>query len=221
VNLADYTPVVRDLVLKSKETLAGLQLEGARVLDMAGGTGRHAKFYGLASRANTVSLVDFSREAVAAARSNGFEARRCNLECESLPYKNDHFDLVLAQEIVEHLSDCDHLIQEAHRVLRASGFLYLTTPNLAGLIDRIFLLRGKKPLAMAWDKTHIRLYTFAELEEALRRSGFEIAQSTTQGAYLCFRSRFFRLPGVARLDHNLGQHIMILARKRPAATTHS
>ena len=212
-DLDHYTLVMRDLLLKSKRITLGLGLQNGNILDVAGGTGKHLRFFNLAAKGNSLSLVDFSAEAVSAARLSGIDAQIVDLESQRLPFANGQFDLVLAQEIVEHLSDCQHLLREANRVLRNGGYLYLTTPNLAGLIDRVFLLRGKKPLAMTWDKTHIQLYVFAELESLLRSCGFEIMQSTTQGVYFCFRSRFVRLPGLARLNRKWGQHIMILARK--------
>ncbi len=164
-------------------------------------------------------LVDFSSEAVAAARLKGIEAERCDLEQDRIPHDNEKFDLVLAQEIVEHLANCGNLLRESRRVLKGGGYLYLTTPNLAGLIDRIFLLRGKKPLAMAWDKTHVQLYLFEEIEALLQECGFEIVRSTTQDVYLSFRKHFLRLRGIARLNRRWGQHIVILARKRGVART--
>lgn len=212
-SLAAYTDVVRELILQSKEVLHSLDIRDGRLLDVAGGTGKHARFFDLTANGNSLSLVDFSREAVAVARSAGIDATVCDLESQELPFPDQHFHLVMAQEIIEHLSDCGHLLDEACRVLRADGYLYITTPNLAGLIDRIFLLRGKKPLAMTWDPTHIRLYLFSEIEGMLRSRGLEIVNSTTQGVYLCFRKHFFRLPGVSRMNRRLGQHIMILARK--------
>lgn len=215
-DLNTYTPVVRDLLLKSKRILLDLDIRNGKILDVGGGTGKHLRLFDLSERGNSLFLVDFSKEAVARARLSGIDAQMCDLESQLLPFADDQFDLVLAQEIVEHLSDCRHLLREAKRVLRNGGYLYLTTPNLAGLIDRVFLVRGKKPLAMTWDKTHIQLYVFAELERMVRTCGLDILQSTTQGVYLCFRRRFVRIPGIAKLNRHWGQSIMILARKRVA-----
>jgi ubiquinone/menaquinone biosynthesis C-methylase UbiE len=211
--LESYTLVIRDLLLQSKQIVRDLAIHDGKILDIAGGTGKHLKFFDLEGQGNRLFLVDFSNEAVSAAKLKGIHAERCDLERERIPHDDESFDLVLAQEIVEHLPDCTHLLREAYRVLKYGGYLYLTTPNLAGLIDRYFLLRGKKPLATAWDKTHIRLYLFEELEELFQKCGFEIVRSTTQGAYLCFRNHFFRLLWLAQLNRSWGQHIMILARK--------
>jgi len=144
--LESYTLVIRDLLLQSKQIVRDLAIRDGKVLDVAGGTGKHLKFFGLEQQGNGLFLVDFSDEAVAAARLKGIQAERCDLERERIPYDDESFDLALAQEIVEHLPDCEHLLRESYRVLKKGGYFYLTTPNLAGLIDRSFLLRGKKPL---------------------------------------------------------------------------
>jgi SAM-dependent methyltransferase len=211
--LESYTPVIRDLLLCSRRIMRDLGIRNGKVLDVAGGTGKHLKFFDLEAQGNRLFLVDFSTEAVATARLKGIEAEQCDLERDCIPHDDESFDFVLAQEIVEHLPDCLHLLRESYRVLKTGGYFYVTTPNLAGLIDRYFLLRGKKPLAMAWGKTHIQLYLFDEMEALLRDCGFEIVRSTTQDAYFCFRQHFVRLPGIARINRRWGQHIMILARK--------
>jgi ubiquinone/menaquinone biosynthesis C-methylase UbiE len=71
------------------------------------------------------------------------------------PFDDEEFDLVLVQEIIEHLLDCQHLLREVNRVLRNGGYFYLTTPNLTGLIDGFFYCVEKKPLAMTWDKESV------------------------------------------------------------------
>jgi len=213
VDLKEYTPVTRDALLCSKRILGELGIKNGRILDIAGGTGKSLKFFSLSSRNNELYLVDFSEEAVALARRNGFKAFLCDIENEDLPFEDEYFDLVVVKEIVEHLYSCEMLLREAYRVLKEGGHIYITTPNIAGLIDRIFLLRGKKPLAMGWDETHIRFFTFDGLQDETTKQGFEITTSTTQGAYLCFKTNFIRIPLLAHINKKLGQHIMVLGRK--------
>src|SRR5260370_16552475 len=52
-------------------------------------------------------------------------------EREGFPYPDEHFDLVIAAEIIEHLIyDPMHMLLEARRVLVDGGHLLLTTPNI-------------------------------------------------------------------------------------------
>lgn len=64
----------------------------------------------------------------------------------NLPFLNDSFDIVILDDVIEHLEDTDACIAELHRVLRPHGILLLSTPNLAAWFNRIFLLFGIQPI---------------------------------------------------------------------------
>lgn len=68
------------------------------------------------------------------------------LKCKQLPLESDYFQLVSAIEIIEHLSFGDYLLREIKRVLKPKGFLIISTPNLASLLNRLMLLFGYQPL---------------------------------------------------------------------------
>jgi len=48
-----------------------------------------------------------------------------------LPYPSAHFDAVVSMDVVEHLIDPLPWLQDALRVLKPGGLLFLTTPNYA------------------------------------------------------------------------------------------
>ena len=50
-------------------------------------------------------------------------------DCSSLPFVSGPFDLVVAFEIIEHLTDAASFLQEARRVLAPAGLLLISTPN--------------------------------------------------------------------------------------------
>jgi SAM-dependent methyltransferase len=57
----------------------------------------------------------------------------------------DLFDLVYAGEVVEHLFNPDGFLDSASAVVADRGWLVVTTPNLACLANRLFLLFGWTP----------------------------------------------------------------------------
>jgi predicted SAM-dependent methyltransferase len=63
------------------------------------------------------------------------------------PWADNEFGLVAAIHVVEHLKDLISFMNEAHRILRKGGELYLETPNAGINID----------LTHA-DPTHVRCY---------------------------------------------------------------
>ncbi len=47
----------------------------------------------------------------------------------NLPFEDETFDLVICNDVIEHLDEQEELIREIYRVLKIGGYLYLTTPN--------------------------------------------------------------------------------------------
>ncbi len=82
---------------------------------------------------------------------NFFRRKRINIVAhdlnESIPFKNESFDIVLFCDVIEHLSPekIPEVIKEIHRILKPEGLLFISTPNLARLENRIKLLFGKSP----------------------------------------------------------------------------
>jgi SAM-dependent methyltransferase len=96
-----------------------------------------------------------------------------------LPLETDFFDVVLFFEVLEHIiDDPRHVISEICRILKSGGYLFLTTPNMAWLYNRIMLLIGKQPqpyvssyrFGYTEEIGHFREYTATELRFLLQNS---------------------------------------------------
>ena len=118
------------------------------VLDLGCGTG-----YGSAELAGHQARVigmDRVAPSVSARRS---AARFVRGELRGLPFASTRFDLVVSFQVIEHLLDPTNYLREIARVLRPSGALLLTTPNL---------LQSERE-----NPYHVHEYTAGELEAAL------------------------------------------------------
>lgn len=62
---------------------------------------------------------------------------RVNGNAFQLPFANNSFDLIIIQDVIEHLPDIDSFIAEVKRVLRSNGFIYLSTPNKYSIFNFI------------------------------------------------------------------------------------
>jgi len=99
------------------------------------------------------------------------KAKFIQAPADKLPFKANFFDIVLATEIIEHLSQPEKLIQEAKRVLKPEGYLILTTPL-------------KQPGKLA-DKLHVQEFSPTELKNLLHPH-FQLI-TITQSHPLCFK----------------------------------
>lgn len=54
-----------------------------------------------------------------------------------LPFINHSFDLIIIQDVIEHLADTNEFYFEVKRVLKKSGMIYLSTPNKLSILNFI------------------------------------------------------------------------------------
>ena len=162
-----------------------------RLLDVGCGVGAITAYLGDRLRVGEVCGVDIAGERVEAARRAGVEAYPCELNEEALPFPDGHFDAVFCGEVIEHLVDPDHMLDEIGRVLAPGGVCVLTTPNLASWPNRLGLLLGWQPfytsVSLRHDAgrprlltsdfeclDHLRVFTWGALREVLRLHGFRV-----------------------------------------------
>jgi ubiquinone/menaquinone biosynthesis C-methylase UbiE len=131
----------------------------AQVLDAGCGSG-----YGTAELANAATIVgiDISADAVAHARREFSKPGVHFIQgaCQSLPFADASFDLLVAFEVIEHLEEWRQMLAEAHRVLRTSGVLLVSTPNKAWY--------NESRAAAGPNPYHVREFEYREFEEALQ-----------------------------------------------------
>ena len=78
----------------------------------------------------------------------------CDMNKDKLPFKKNSFDVCSSFEVIEHISNTQHFIQEINRVLKPNGILYISTPNLAWWANRILLFFGYQPANTEVDLYH-------------------------------------------------------------------
>jgi 2-polyprenyl-3-methyl-5-hydroxy-6-metoxy-1,4-benzoquinol methylase len=158
--------------------------------------------------------IDVSHPALKAAARRGLQCVRAQVE-EGLPFASASFATVVAAEVIEHVFDTQHLVQECARVLKPDGWLAITTPNLVALSGRAQLLLGRSPHNVEFDASpgtsgHIRYFTFDTLEALLVRAGLRPLGRWTNVAH-------FSVLGssqlVGRLRPGLGHTLISISRK--------
>jgi SAM-dependent methyltransferase len=164
---------------------------------------------------NSVSGIDASEPAIRRAHERGLDARLGNLE-DPLPFPDAVFDLVFAGEILEHIFDVDHLLDEAYRVLKPSGCIVVTTPNLAAFGRRCLLLINRNPsIEISFTGSaagHIRYFIRQTLFDLLSRHSF-LPLSLTSDVVNFNSAGTIRSYWLAKAFPTLGRSLIVKAQK--------
>jgi cyclopropane fatty-acyl-phospholipid synthase-like methyltransferase len=90
---------------------------------------------------------------------------------------HEQVDLVLAYELIEHITDPDILLTKVFSNLVTGGYFILSTPASGGYDITVL---QEKARAVGYD--HVSLYTVDSLQLLLKRHGFEIVEISTPGS---------------------------------------
>ena len=161
-----------------------------------------------ASRTLGVEVYDAP---AAAAEGRGIEVSRVDLEASPLPYADASVDVVLCNQVLEHLKNIWLPMAEMHRVLKPGGHAILSVPNLASLHNRILLGLGRQPTSIRVFGPHVRGFTLHEFCGLVERGGaYEIERRRGAG--------FYPVPArmstpIARVWPGASHTMVIVARK--------
>jgi SAM-dependent methyltransferase len=120
--------------------------------------------------------LEVAEQAIGYVRKLGFEVFQGELQQAEFPA--EHFDVITAAEILEHLSEPRVLVQEVARVLRPGGLFWATTPHARGLSARVLGLKWR----CVWPPEHLQLFSLAGMKALLHDAGFKQVRFQTTGA---------------------------------------
>ncbi len=152
---------------------------GERVLDLGCGAGRFVAALRDAG-ADPVG-VEVAEAALARARAVAPGADLRLLEPDgSIPLEHGSVDLVWCSEVLEHVADGGHLLQEARRVLRPGGRVLVTVP-FHGRVKAALIALLRFDAHFDPQGQHLRFFTRATLEDSLLAAGFAAPELRTAG----------------------------------------
>jgi SAM-dependent methyltransferase len=169
-------------------------------------TVRYAELLGAPARG-----IEIFDQPSAAARARGVEVAQIDLERDRFPWPDESMDLVIANQVFEHLKNVWLAMAEMHRVLKPGGALIVSVPNLASLHNRVLLAFGMQPTSIRTFGPHVRGFTRREFEEFIAlEAAFRVERSEGVGFYP-FAARWSR--PFARLWPGASHTLLVLARK--------
>lgn len=158
----------RDLIRKF---ISEAQLKD-KVLDIGAGHGDDLLFVREFNKNAQLFAVEIYPPYIKELESKGVTVFPSNIERDALPFENESLDMILINQVFEHVKDVFWLLHEITRVLKKDGYLIVGVPNLASLHNRVLLLLGKQPTSIQNDSAHVRGYTKTDFKNLLN-SGFK------------------------------------------------
>jgi len=146
-------------------------LQAARLLEIGAFTGWHTLYYrdriSSPQRAVVYDWQDFRTPSVR--EETDFNV--VDLETQPLPAAAGDFDVVVCNQVFEHLKNIYSPITEIHRVLKPGGHLIISVPNMAAFHNRLLFLCGRQPTTLRVMDAHVRGFTVRSFTDFLTLNG--------------------------------------------------
>lgn len=180
-------------------------LQGGKMLDLGCDDGQWTKRVSERMQAREVVALEINEDRAQLARARGIDARIANLEA-GLPFADEEFDFVHANQVIEHVMDIDVFASEIYRILKPGRFAVISTENASswhnigatalgwqmfsltnlsattlGIGNPLALHRGTK--AEVKSMVHRVIFSTRGLREFLEAHGFEVLRMRGAGYY--------------------------------------
>ena len=209
--------------------LAGNAPENGQLIDLGCDDGTWSMALARSSKSAAIHGVEIVPEAADLAERAGVRVSRLDLNQPLDILPGGAFDLVHANQVIEHVTNVDTFVSEVFRLLKPGGYAVVSTENgsswhnvfaaimgwqifslttvsgkVAGLGNPCAIQRGNQPFSATW--THKTIFNYRGLIEIFEVHGFR--EITVKGA------GYFPLPArLGTIDVRHSAFITIGARK--------
>ena len=132
-----------------------IKCENLTILDLGSGQGGTAK---ILSENNKVISLDLNIVRLKLQEDFKDNIQRVNGDALIVPLKADSFDLIILQDVIEHVNDPQSLIISLYSLLKKNGILYLSTPNRLSVFNVISDPHWGLPLLSIFGRKTIKKY---------------------------------------------------------------
>jgi methionine biosynthesis protein MetW len=172
-------------------------LTDALLLDLGCHDGKLALQVSEKINTNSIYAVEIDPENALKAKDKGLQVSQCDLN-QKLPYSDQMFDVISANQILEHLWNTDNFFKEVYRLLKPNGYAVVSTPNLSSFHSLFFMLLGQQtPVVHLIDiqvgnfmrgtyvgSPHYKAFNIPALKDLAKHYGFQVEQTCAVGYYL-------------------------------------
>ena len=187
-----------------------------RLLDIGCWEGDATTRYGTLLGGDMYGIEIFPEPARVAERK-GIDVTMLDLEHTSFPWEANSFDVIVANQVFEHLKNIWLPLSEVHRVLKPGGYFIISVPNLASLHNRALLALGRQPTSIRTLGMHVRGYTLHELVALVTLRGAFAARSVLGVGFYPLPARMAR--PLARMWPGGSHTVVVVAQKTDDRST--
>lgn len=188
----------------------------SRILDLGCGQGHITSIVKRSCPDIEISGLDYSVSAIEYAVDHFPEVDFAVGDAYECPYGENYFDIIICNNLWEHVPDPLFLLSRIKRILKPSGFLIISTPSRYRMGNLLRVLLGKPVKFMS--KHHVTEYSIGQVVEQLRYGGFNVVETLSKpiksGGGIMFRlvkSMFSFLLSITRSHHQLESTVFFLA----------
>ena len=169
----------------SHQAILDLVKSNATILDIGPGAGNLAEQLREVHHAH-VTGVELDSDAAEIMKSRGFEVLLGDITIPAVLGKVARlgpFDHVICGDILEHLVDPQRLLMDLRPMLKPTGTIIVSLPNVVSARARLTIMLGKWHYADTgiFDRTHLRFFTPATAKQLLFDSGFQVTDAIPVG----------------------------------------
>mgnify|MGYP001598248469 CR=1 FL=1 len=188
-----------------------------RVLDLGCGQGHITEKMRQALPDAEITGLDASLSAVEYAHDHFSGIDFAVGDAYQCPYSKEYFDIVVCNNLWEHVPDPLFLLNRIRVVLKPGGFIIVSTPSRYRFSNLVRVLRGKPVAFMS--QHHVTEYSVGQIIEQLRYGGFQIikikSRPIARGSLTAQLTRrlFSILISLVGSHHQLETTVFYLAQK--------
>ena len=128
-----YSSLWQEAMDRNVENILSLLAKNpaARVVDVGCGDGKLTVRFKQQVRCQKILGIDGQHDRLKAAKDRGVDETICSDLEKKWSLSTGSFDIVIANQVIEHIVDLDHFMGQIHRILKPGGYCVISTENLS------------------------------------------------------------------------------------------
>ncbi|NQS97672.1 MAG: class I SAM-dependent methyltransferase [candidate division Zixibacteria bacterium] len=203
--------------------LKGIVTAESRILDIGCGEGYITAEIAKRLDMKDICGLDCSLSAIEKAKSSFPQIELAVADAYDPPYPDSFFDVIVCNNLWEHVPDPLSLLTNISRISKPDGFLIISTPSRYRFENLIRVFMGKSVKLVT--QNHVTEYSVGQVKEQLRYGGYDVLEAKSQSlkyspggikhfiAYRIVKPLLQLYMGLVNSNHSLETTVFFLAKK--------